>query len=120
VKTDEPEIGKDGEPYWRFYAADKPFPKTNAVWGADAYWDTYDWGPKWQRVPGCCRVVHADIPDPIPFYAPEWCGWRGVPTKSGEVYDYETGRHMRDYRSPFPAAPRTFEPFLKGKYKAKE
>jgi hypothetical protein len=95
--TDEAE-----EVVYRVYEAGKPFPKTNKVWGGD------DREPMkgWQKVPGCCRIVHEAIPDPLPFYAPAWCGWRGVPTKSGVVYDYETGREMRDYRSVIPAGPK--------------
>jgi hypothetical protein len=98
-------VSEDEEEVVPRYAAEMPFPKTNTVWGASAYWDTRplletEWlGHGWQRVPGCCRVVHEAIPDPLPFYAPAWCGWRGVPSANGKIYDYETGREMRDYRS---------------------
>lgn len=101
------------------YEAGKPFPRTNAVWGADKSWDAKDWGPGWQRVPGCCRVVHAAIPDPIPFYAPDWCGWRGVPTKGGAVYDYETGREMRDFRALVGPGAKDYGALLKKEKKAK-
>jgi hypothetical protein len=86
------------EPVFSRYKADAPFPKTNEVWGVVGRDDREVMSP-WQRVPDCCRVVHEAIPDPLPFYAPAWCGWRGVPSANGKIYDYETGREMRDYRS---------------------
>ena len=76
------------------YVADAPFPLSSA-WGASSYWDTREPRVGWQRVPGCARVVHAAIPDPTPFYAPEWCGERGVPTKSGKVFDKRA--YQREY-----------------------
>ena len=79
------------------YAPGKPFPETASVWGAG--YDDRDPPLGWKRVPGCCRVVNASIPDPLPFYAPAWCGPRGVPTSDGRVFDCETGHEMRDFRS---------------------
>jgi hypothetical protein len=76
------------------YAPGKPFPLTNAVWGASTFWDTRPVAWPWQRVSGCCRVVHGTIPEPRPFYGPAWSGWRGVPSANGKVYDFETGREM--------------------------
>ncbi len=60
--------------------------------------------PGWQRC--AWRVVSAKIPDPIPYDAPSWAGWRGVLTKSGRVFDYETGREMK----PLGVVPRPVGP----------
>ncbi len=69
-----------------------------------------DWFPldetKWQR----CgyRVVSALIPEPIPYEAPKWAGWRAILTRSGRVFDYETGREMKPlqtFRRPEPPTP---------------
>ena len=67
--------------------------------GCDVSWDTRPVGPKWQRIPGCIRVVSAKIVDPVPYEAPAWAGWRGVVTKVGLVFDYEAGHRMKDYSS---------------------
>lgn len=48
--------------------------------------------PVWTRVGE--RTVNAAIPDPIDMPPPAWAGWRGVPTRTGAVYDYETAHHM--------------------------
>lgn len=77
----------------------RPYPTTNTQWGASKYWDTRTPKPGWKRVAGCIRIVRDTIPEPLPFYGPEWAGDDGVPTASGEVYDAITGRMMRDYRS---------------------
>lgn len=76
----------------------RPYPTTNKVWGASEGWDAREPRPGWKRVAGCIRIVRDTIPAPIPFYAPDWCGWRGVPTADGRVFDYETGRQMRNFR----------------------
>ncbi len=52
------------------------------------------------------RVVHDTIPDPIPYDAPTWAGWRGILTSSGRVYDYETGKPMKPLNfGPRPDGP---------------
>lgn len=76
----------------------RPYPRSNTQWGASINFDTRKVLSPWKRVPGCCRVVNEAIPDPIPFYPPAWAGDRGVPTADGRVFDYETGRLMRDFR----------------------
>jgi transcriptional regulator with XRE-family HTH domain len=59
---------------------------------------------RWQRVGH--RIVSAKIPEPIPYEAPSWAGWRGIITKSGRVFDYETGAEMRELGvSPRPDGP---------------
>lgn len=94
----------------------KPYPVSNTVWGASKYWDTREPLPGWKRVPGCCRIVHESILDPIAYYADQAVhGWRGVPTVDGRTFDYETGRLMRDYRvgvvqRPMPVAPKAEKP----------
>lgn len=65
--------------------------------GVSADWDLRQPKPGWRRIPGGARVVSASIPNPINFYPPEWAGWRGVVTKDGRVFDFETGREMRPY-----------------------
>ena len=77
----------------------RPYPTTNTIWGASASWDTRPPKPGWQRVPGCIRIVRAGIPDPLPFYGPDWAGENGVPTASGVIYNALTGDRMRDYRN---------------------
>ena len=95
----------DGEkPFDPIEAGFRPYPLSNTVWGADKYWDTREPHPGWKRVPGCCRIVHEDIPDPIPYYAEDRHGWRGVPSANGRTYDYETGREMRPYWDTFSGA----------------
>jgi hypothetical protein len=74
----------------------KAQPISNVQFGASVNHDTRPVGPKWQRVHGCCRIVHASILKPLPYEAPRWAGWRGVPTADGRVFDYETGHQMRN------------------------
>ena len=66
--------------------------------------DKHPVGAGWQVV--MWRVVHSSIPDPIPYEAPAWAGWRGVVTASGRVFDYETGAEMRDIHGVGPKSPR--------------
>lgn len=83
----------------------RPYPKSNLLWGASASWDTRTPNAGWKRVPGCCRIVKANIPKPLPYYAPRWAGERGVPTADGRVFDAVAGHQMRDVRAD-PLAPR--------------
>ena len=76
----------------------KPYPTTNTIWGASKYWDTREPYKGWKRVPGCIRIVKDSIPDPIPYYAEDYFGWRAVPTADGRVFDFETGHQIRDMR----------------------
>lgn len=54
--------------------------------------------PDWRRLPSG-RQLNAAIPDPVDVAPPEWAGDRGVLTKAGRVYDYETAHVMRDFSS---------------------
>lgn len=74
-----------------------PWPVSNGP--AMSWADTREVKPPWKRVPGCCRVVHESIPDPIPFYGPHWAGEQGVPTKTGLVYYATTGMRMKDFNN---------------------
>lgn len=74
--------------------------------GCEPDWDLRTPRPGWRRIPGCIRVVKASIPNPIPYEAPPWAGWRGVVTKDGLVFDFESGQPMKDYNhQPVGAAP---------------
>ncbi len=72
-----------------------PARTTHTVLGASASWDTREPKPGWKRIPGCIRVVHEAIPDPLPFDPPARHGPRAVLTASGAVYDQITGRRMQ-------------------------
>lgn len=78
----------------------RPYPVSNEAFGPGMRsMDTREVKSPWKRVPGCCRVVHESIPNPIPFYPPEWAGESGVPTADGRVFFNTTGMLMRDYRA---------------------
>lgn len=102
VLADLPEIISDDEPEPQLIASGfdpvgrglQPFTAPSP----HPHWETYQPRAGWQRVDGCIRVVSDKIPDPIPYHAPGWAGWRGVVTADGRVFDCDTGHQMRDYR----------------------
>lgn len=82
-------------------------PTSNAIYHADAAFDTREPDKGWKRIPGAVRVVRDTIPDPIPYAAPAWAGWRGVITASGRVFDYETGAELKPWQgAPSPTRPK--------------
>lgn len=85
----------------------KRLPASHAYFGPGMaqIWDDRPVKSPWQRIDGCIRVVHESIPNPIPYEAPPWAGWRGVVTADGRVFDCDTGHEMRDF-SARPMAPR--------------
>lgn len=54
-----------------------------------------DLRPIWRKLEGG-REVNAAIPDPLSVAPPAWTGARGVVTKSGRVFDYETAHQLRN------------------------
>lgn len=93
------------------------YPDGNAAFKADAAWDKRPCSPGWQRVPGCVRIVHEDIPDPIPFFAPTWAGVDGVQSGDGRVFHADTGKEMKRGAKPVEVGARV--PFQKAEKKPK-